>query len=43
MGCVPERLYLFTWEEDCWDRHGEAAIVTPSAVVAVVVGRLELS
>ncbi len=27
-GCVPERLHLFSREEGCRGRHGEAAIVT---------------
>ncbi len=37
MGCVPERLHLFPREEGCRGRHGEAAILTPAVVIAVVV------
>ncbi len=37
VGWVPERLHLFPREEGCRGRHGEAAIVTPSAAVVVVV------
>ncbi len=35
VGCVPERLHLFPREEGCRGRHGEAAILTPDAVVVV--------
>ncbi len=33
VGCVLERLHLFTREEGCRGRRGEAAIVTPVVVV----------
>ncbi len=36
VGCVPERLHLFPRKESCRGRHGEAAIVTPAPVVALV-------
>ncbi len=40
--CVPERLHLFHREEGCLGRHGEAAIVTPSAAVLILRRRRAL-
>ncbi len=36
VGCVPELLHLFPREEGCRGRHGEAAILTPMAVVSAL-------
>ncbi len=40
MGCVPERLHLFPREGGCRGRHGEAAIVTPGAVIVILLNKL---
>ncbi len=42
VGCVPERLHFFSWEEGCRGRHGEAAIVWWVLLVQGLYGHTSL-